>query len=122
MGSQKKFLSLNCKGLASTRKKIALKRVVQVQKLDIIILQETLGTEEEVSRVLSSISSSFTFLAHSAKGHSGGLAIAWNTTMLHCENPWEASFGMGLEIFWEEPNLHLNLINIYGSQYKPLSF
>ena len=97
-----KFLSLNCRGLASTRKTLSLKRVIQVQKLDIILLQETLGTEEEVSRVLSSISSSFTFLAQSAKGHSGGLAIVWNPTMLHCQNSWGASFGMGLELFWTE--------------------
>ena len=85
-----------------------------MQKPNIILLQETLGTEEEVSMVLSSISRSFTFLAQSAKYHLGGLAIVWNPTMLHCQNSWGGSFGMGLELFWAKANLHLNLINIYG--------
>ena len=93
-----------------------------MHKPDIILLQETLGTKEEVSRVFSSISSSFTFLAQSAKGHLGGLAIAWNPTMLHCENSWGASFGMGMELFWEEENLHLNLINIYGLYNGQVAF
>ena len=63
---------------------------------------------------MSSISSSFTFLAQSAKRHLGGLAIVWNPIMLCCQNSWGASFGIGLEIFEVEENLHLNLINIYG--------
>ena len=117
-----KIPSLNYRGLASTQKKLALKRMIQVQKPNIILLQETLGTEEEVSRVLSSISSSFTFLAQSAKGHLGGLAIVWNPTMLCCENSWGASFGMGMEIFEAEANLHLNLINIYGPYNGQVDF
>ena len=109
-----KFLSLNCRGLASAQKKLSLERVIYVSKLDIILLQETLGTEEEVPRVLYSISISFTFLAQSAKGHSGGLVIVWNPTMLRCQNSWGASIGIGLELFWAEANLHLKIINIYG--------
>ena len=64
-----KILSPNCRVLESTQKKLALKRMVQVQKPGIILLQETLGTKVEVSFCLSSILSNFSFLAQSAKGH-----------------------------------------------------
>ena len=73
-----KIISLKCKGLASTQKKLALKRMLSVQKPDVILLQETLGSKFEVTKLLSSITNNFTFLAQSARGISGELAIGWN--------------------------------------------
>ena len=46
-----------------------------VQELDVILLQETLGSEAEVTNLLSSIEKKFSFLAQSARGLSGGLVI-----------------------------------------------
>ena len=117
-----KLLSLNRKGLESIRKKLSLKRMIQVQNPDIILLQETLGSKAEVSSCLSSISSNFSFLAQSAKGLSGGLEIGWNPSTLRFVNSWGASFSMGLEIFWEEANLLLNVIKIYGPYNNRVAF
>jgi len=41
-----KWLSLNFRGLASTTKKLALKRLLDTKPFDIIFLQETLEKEE----------------------------------------------------------------------------
>ena len=96
--------------------------MIQVQKPNIILLQETLISEAKVSSCLSSILRIFSFLAQSAKGHLGGLAIGWNPSILHCVNSWGASFGMGLEIFWAKANLHLNVINIFGPFNNRVAF
>ena len=76
-----KILSLNCKGLESTQKNLSVKRMLSVHKPDVILLQETLGSELELSRLLTTISPFYTFLAHSARGHSGGQAIGWNSPL-----------------------------------------
>ena len=86
-----------------------------VQKLDVILLQEMLGTELEVTKILSSISYFYTFIAHSARGHSGGLATGWNQSTLCCTNSWGDPYGLGIQLNWAEADLTLNILNIYGS-------
>lgn len=68
-------LSFNCHGFASTRKKIALTSLFLNYGLYGIILQETLGSSEEVQNSLSKIMSGWPFLTSDAKGRSGGLAL-----------------------------------------------
>jgi len=49
------FLSCNCRGLASKPKKLALKEIVHRYNPDVLLLQETLGRGEEVTKVLSTL-------------------------------------------------------------------
>lgn len=117
-----KLLSFNCRGLESTQKKLALKRMLMVHKPYVILLQETLGSEHEVSLHLSTISSSFSFLAQSARGLSSGLAIGWNQSTVKILNSRGASFGMGIQAHWAEAALSLNIINIYGPYSNRIDF
>ena len=117
-----KFLSLNCRGLASTWKKLAIKRMLLVNKSDVVLLQETLGSELEVTKLLSSLSTYYTFIAQSARGHSSGLAIGWNRPTLRCANSWGDPFGLGINFCWAEANLTLNIRNIYGPYNNRVSF
>ena len=91
-----KLLSLNCRGLESTQKKLALKRVILVHKPDVILLQEIMGPEVKVTTLLTSILKYFSFVAQSARGHSGGLEIGWNHSTVQCLNSWGALFGLGI--------------------------
>ena len=91
-----KFVSLNCKGLESTQKKLALKRMMevlspkfilpQVLSPKVILPQETMGQELEVETSLTSLLPQYSFTAQSAIGHSGGLAIGWKKTSIRCTN------------------------------------
>ena len=49
-----KLMSLNCQGLAGPQKRSALRRVVDLDRLDILLLQETLGVGEEMKFRLES--------------------------------------------------------------------
>ena len=90
-----KLLSLNYRGLESTRKKLALKRMISVQTLEVILLQETMGSELEVEKLLSSILPYYSFMTQSARGHSGGLALGWKKYCIRCTNTWGSSLGLG---------------------------
>ena len=90
-----KLVSLNCRGLASTRKKLALKKMMEVLSPEVILLQETMGPELEVETSLSSLLLLYSFTAQSAFGHSGGLAIGWNKTSIQCTNSWGSPLGLG---------------------------
>ena len=90
--------------------------MLQVQKSDVILLQETMGSETEVTNLLNSISQNYSFLAQSAKGHSGGLGIGWNQLSVNCINSWGSISGMGIYLHWAEANLLLTILNIYDNK------
>lgn len=72
-----KILSFNYRGLESTHKKSSLKRMVSRLKLDVLFLQETMGTNDSIQLMLQSLLSGWDFLVMDAKGRSGGLAMGW---------------------------------------------
>ena len=51
-----KWLSFNCRWLASPTKRLALKRLLEVEKVDAILLQETLGDFEHIFPTLAGLS------------------------------------------------------------------
>lgn len=58
-GSTMKCLSYNCKGLASASKKLAMRRLIENEPTDIIMLQETLGNADSIEKTLSNIKPSW---------------------------------------------------------------
>jgi hypothetical protein len=50
-----KIMSLNCRGLASPSKKIALKRPIFSNHSDLVLLQETMGSESIVVQLLEKL-------------------------------------------------------------------
>ena len=96
--------------------------MLSIHKPDVVLLQETLGSEADVTTLLSSISPLYTFIAQSARGHFGGLAIGWNQSTIRCSNSWGAPSGLGVQISWAEANLNLNIVNIYGPYNNRVEF
>ena len=96
-----KFVSLNCRGLASTRKKISLKRMMEVLSPEFILLQETMGPELEVETSLASLLPEYSSTAQSAIGHSGGLAIGWKKTSIQCTNSGGACLYLNQSHFFQ---------------------
>ena len=113
-GPRMKIFSINYRGLANTRKKLSLKRILSIQTPEVILLQETMGSELEVENLLTSITPHYTFTAQSARGHLGLLALGWKKYCIRCTNTWGSSFGLGAQLCWEEININLTVINIYG--------
>eukprot|EP00253_Pinus_taeda_P026707 PITA_26707 len=109
-----KYLSFNCRGLASTSKKLSLQRLFEVEPIDIILLQETLGLAEYITRSLQSLVSSWIFVAIDVVGRSGGLAIGYNPRSIRVDASWGQSRFMGIDIFSAELCKNLWIMNVYG--------
>ena len=84
-----KFLSFNCRGFASSAKKLALRRLLLTSQMDFIFLQETLCPAETLIRTLTGWLPTWTFLALDASGRSGGLAIGVNNKMVEIKTHLE---------------------------------
>jgi hypothetical protein len=109
-----KIFSLNCRGLASPKKKSSLKRLITIHNLDIIFLQETLGITDIVTHSLEELLPGCSFVAIDAKGCSQGLAIGWRLKSVKCENVWGFNMGISLSIFSAELGHTLVIINVYS--------
>jgi exonuclease III len=57
-----KFLSFNCRGVASPSKKYSMKRMVESIRPNLILFQETMGEDEEIVRLLESLFKQWIFL------------------------------------------------------------
>jgi len=53
-----KFMSFNYRGMSSSSKKLALKRIFMVEPIDIILLQETLDLADHITCSLQSLAPS----------------------------------------------------------------
>eukprot|EP00253_Pinus_taeda_P014091 PITA_14091 len=117
-----KCLSFNCRGLASASKKLALQRLVEVDTIDIILLQEILGPAEHITRSLQSLVPSWNFVAIDAVGRSGGLAIGYNPRSIRVDASWGGLGFMGINIFSAELSKNLRIVNVYGPCHQSEQF
>ena len=91
-----KIMSLNCQGLAGPHKRSTLWMVVDLEHLDVILLQETLGVGDVVKCRLESWFPSWNFETLDVHGRSSGLAIGWNASSVRVLNIWGLDFVLGM--------------------------
>ena len=75
-------MSLNCRGLASKPKKLAVCKLVTDQFIDVLFLQETMGDGVLFASNMEFLLSGWTFCSMDAKGKSGGLLVGWRNQFL----------------------------------------
>ena len=68
-------MTLNCRGLASKPKKLAICRLVVEQSVDVLFIQETMGDGVLFASTLESLLLGWAFCSVDAKGKSGGLLV-----------------------------------------------
>ena len=69
--------TLNCWGLASLPKKLAVHRLIEDQFIDVLFLQETMGNGLGLVGEMESLLPGWNFISLDAKGMFGGLLIGW---------------------------------------------
>ena len=109
-----KLMSFNCRGLAGPVKKSAFIRVLTLEHMDVILLQETLGVGDVIKERLESWLPSWSFVTLDARGRSGGLVVGWRNSCVKLANAWGLDYVLGVEIFFEELGITLSVINVYG--------
>jgi len=79
-----KLLSYNFHGLASPENKkkkqqLAFRRLLSIERVDVIFLQETLGLAETISHLLESMLPGWHFHALDVHERSGGIMMGYNS-------------------------------------------
>lgn len=90
---------LQLQGLASPKKKLALKRQISYDPYDIIFLQEALGTSDDIFKTLLGIMLGWHFQAMNATGSSGGLALRINPRTIRVITSWGGLGFLSMDLF-----------------------
>jgi hypothetical protein len=96
-----KLLSLNYGGLAYPSKRLTLKQLVLIHQSKVIFLQETLCHEAVIVPNLKSFMSHWDFMGVDSKGHSWGLVMGWNTSIIKAKSIWAKDSVIGENILEE---------------------
>ena len=91
-----KIMSLNGRGLTGPQKGSTLRRVVDLEHPDVVMLQETLGVGDVVKSRLEIWFSGWNFETLDVCGCSGGFAIGWNASRVRVLNIWGLDFVLGM--------------------------
>ena len=73
------LLTLNCRGLDSQPKKIAVKRLIDEQEVDVIFLQEMMIEGCVLVKDLELLIHGWQFISMDAKGRSRGFLLGWKS-------------------------------------------
>lgn len=117
-----KLLSFNCRGLASPKKKLAMKRLFLSKLVDVILLQETLSKVKSIIPLLNSRLSGWTFHALDVSGHSGGVAVGFKNRSIVLKNIWGGRGFLGSDIYSKDVEDEMRIINVYGPCHNKESF
>jgi len=117
-----KIMSFNCRGLAGPLKRPALRRVLDLEHPDVLMLQETLGEMEAVKSKLEGMLPGWVFQCLDVRGRSGGIATGWNTRTVKIENVWGMDSVLGCSFFSSDTGEEITLLNIYGPYQDRIPF
>ena len=82
MPEMMKALSWNCRGLGHPSKNSALRDLLNQEKPDIILLQETKQGDQDMENIINKMKN-YTGTIMESRGASGGISTIWN------QNAWE---------------------------------
>ena len=117
-----KIISLNFKGLASPHKKSSLKHLVLRIGPDVLFLQETLGSSEEIKDSLQSLLPRWELLVLDARGRSRSLAADSHNASYHLSNSWKCESCLGTYLYSQELNSEFRLFNAHGPYQNMVAF
>ena len=115
-------MTLNCRGLASKPKKLAVCRLVTEQSFDVLFLQETMGDGVLFAGDLDFLLSGWTFVSVDAKGKSRGLLLGWRSRFLLFLNSWAMDSRLCVSLYSTELKMDLCFVNVYGAYVEREGF
>jgi exonuclease III len=109
-----KIISWNIRGLNGRSKQKLLRDLILTEKPDIVMLQETKCTSEDIDRLLPYCWKQGVAASIDAIGTAGGLAILWNTNAVLLENFFTTKWSITADYRLIGSNKPGHLTNVYG--------
>eukprot|EP00253_Pinus_taeda_P016616 PITA_16616 len=91
-----------------------MRRLLSVELVDILFLQETLSQGCVITHLLESWLPRWTFHTLDASGRSGGFVLGVKNRSIRICNVWGSSGHLGAHIYSSELDIELRIIKIYG--------
>jgi hypothetical protein len=108
-----KIVSWNCRGLGSNHKKEELKKLLQVEKPSILMLQETKLGELETLKDLQKIWNNCDGRAVSSRGASSGIKILWKRENFDLQAQTQTQFWLRVNLLNKTSGMLFSIINVY---------
>eukprot|EP00253_Pinus_taeda_P010150 PITA_10150 len=99
-----------------------MKRLIESKPIDIIILQETLCTADQLTRTMQALTPGWNYSAIDAVGRSGRLAISINPRSIMVDSTWGGARFLGIDIFSADLGMNLKVVNVYAPCSQRESF
>ena len=96
--------------------------MVDVEHPDILLLQETLGGGDVIKEKLESWFFGWNFVTLDVRGHSGGLAMGWDTHVVRALNLWGMDLVLGMTVQGLDHRDPVDVFNIYGPYINRIPF
>eukprot|EP00253_Pinus_taeda_P018044 PITA_18044 len=91
-----------------------MRRLIEIDTIDILMLQETLGSVEDIKHTLVALRPGWHHQALDAIARAGGLAISYNPRTINVSATWGSVGFIGMDLFSVELGETLRVINVYG--------
>jgi len=91
------IVTMNVRGVGGNSKFLALKRFIESEKPDVLLIQETMVCVEKAKEMFVKLLPSWNFCGVDFVGFSGGLLITWNSVKADC-NAFLTPAGILLEV------------------------
>jgi exonuclease III len=109
-----KIISWNIRGLNGRSKQKMLRELIIVETPDVVLLQETKCTSEDIDRLLPYCWRQGRAVSIDATGTAGGVAILWNTNVVLMENFYTTRWSITAEYRLIGSNKPGHLTSVYG--------
>jgi exonuclease III len=109
-----KIITWNIRGLNGRSKQKLLRDLILAEKPDILLLQETKCTSEDMDKLLPYCWKQGKAVSIDATGTAGGLAILWNTNAIIMDNFITTKWSITVDYRLIGSNRPGHLTNVYG--------
>ena len=115
------ILSMNIRGVGGTHKILALRRVCELVRPDVLLIQETMVSVDKALEVFSKVLGRWYMCAVDANGFSGGFLSAWNPN-LALFDVYKSTAGIMLKGQVSNSVQVINILNCYGPYKHRIPF
>jgi hypothetical protein len=116
------LMFLNGRGLASSSKNIALKRLIEVTKSDVLMIQEITSEGERFVLDLEKLLGGWDFCFINAKSRSRGLLTSWRSQVLKNTNTWAFDSRLVVDLHSHKFGMDMLVLDIYRPYSERIFF
>eukprot|EP00253_Pinus_taeda_P022180 PITA_22180 len=113
-----KLLSWNSRGMGHPSKSAALRDLLQTERPEIILIQETKKSQSEMQKVVDA-QKNFSETSSNSRGASGGITVMWNNQQWDCKSSFLNQNWLRINLSHKDESCDLIIYNVYiPNQYR----